>query len=65
VLRKKCPKQAISKNKDNNELREKCKTQHSEGKATYATTIKREKIRSWKEYCNMTTAANPGTQYVT
>jgi hypothetical protein len=33
--------------------------QYLEGKAQYAATIKREKLRSWKEYCNITTAANP------
>jgi hypothetical protein len=33
--------------------------QYLESKAQYAATIKREKIRSWKEYCNITTAANP------
>jgi hypothetical protein len=33
--------------------------QYFEGKAQYAATIKREKLRSWKEYCNITTAANP------
>jgi hypothetical protein len=29
------------------------------GKTKYAATIKKEKIRSWKEYCNMTTSNNP------
>jgi len=43
----------------NNELRERRKLQYLEGKAQYATTFKREKLRSWKEYCNITTAANP------
>jgi hypothetical protein len=33
--------------------------QYSQGKATYKATIKRENIRSCKEYCNMTTATNP------
>jgi hypothetical protein len=33
--------------------------QYLEGKAQYAATIKREQLRSWKEYCNITTAANP------
>jgi hypothetical protein len=51
--------------RNNDELMEKSKTQHSEGKATYVADKKREKIRSCKEYCNITTAAIPGTQYTT
>ena len=43
----------------NAELREACKTRYFEEKARYAATIKREKTRSWKEYCNLTTSANP------
>jgi hypothetical protein len=31
--------------------------QYLEGKAQYAANIKREKLRSWKEYCNI--MANP------
>jgi len=45
--------------RNNDDLRERRKLQYLEGKAQYAATIKREKIRSWKEYCNITTAANP------
>ena len=45
--------------RNNDELRERRKVQYLEGKAQYAATIKREKLRSWKEYCNITTAANP------
>ena len=37
------------------------KKQYLESKATYSVTIKREKIRSWKGYCNMTTATSPWT----
>ena len=37
------------------------KKQYLESKVTYSATIKRGKIRSWKEYCNMTTATNPWT----
>jgi hypothetical protein len=33
--------------------------QYLEGKAHYTATIKREKITSWKEYCNLATVANP------
>ena len=47
--------------KNNNELRGMRKKQYLESKATYSATIKREKIRPWKEYCNMTTATNPWT----
>ena len=45
--------------RNNEELRERRKTQYFKGKAKYATTIKREKSRSWNEYCNMTTFTNP------
>jgi hypothetical protein len=40
--------------RNNEELREQRKTQYFEGKARYAATIKKEKISSWTEYCNMT-----------
>jgi hypothetical protein len=30
-----------------------------QSKTQQAATIKREKIKSWKKYCNITTAANP------
>jgi hypothetical protein len=33
--------------------------QYLESKAQYTATIKRERFRLWKEYCNITTAANP------
>ena len=50
--------------RNNEELREKRKTKYYESKATYAATIKREKIRSWKEFCEVSTATNPwGTIY--
>jgi hypothetical protein len=45
--------------RNNDDLRERRKLQYLESKAQYAVTIKREKIRSWKEYCNIMTAANP------
>jgi hypothetical protein len=45
--------------RNNDELRERLKVQYLDGKAQYAATIKRENLRSWKEYCNITTAANP------
>jgi ribonuclease HI len=43
----------------NEGLREQRKTRYLEEKARYETTIKREKIQSWKEYCNLTTSSNP------
>jgi hypothetical protein len=30
-----------------------------EARASYALAIKKHKISSWKEYCNLTSAANP------
>jgi len=33
--------------------------QYHEGKVQYAASIKREKLMSWKEYCNVTTAVKP------
>jgi hypothetical protein len=40
-------------------LREQRKTIYLAEKARYEATIKREKIQSWKEYCNLTTSSNP------
>jgi hypothetical protein len=45
--------------RDNAEQREKTKATYFDQKAKYAATIKREKIKSWKEYCNLTKEANP------
>jgi hypothetical protein len=45
--------------KNNEELRERRKNLYLNSKAQYAATIQREKIKSWKNYCNITTAANP------
>lgn len=44
--------------RNSEELREQCKTQYLEGTARYVTTIKKEKINSWKMYCNMTSSIN-------
>ena len=44
--------------KNNAELREKRKIQYLESKATYSASIKSAKLKSWKEYCNTTTATN-------
>ena len=47
---------------NNDELRERRRIQYLQGRAQYAATIKREKLRSWKEFCNFTTAANPSNE---
>jgi hypothetical protein len=61
VLRKRTNalRRLYQRTRNNEELREKRKTQYFECKATYAATIRREKLRSWKEYCNVSTATNP------
>jgi hypothetical protein len=45
--------------RDNAEQREKNKTTYFDQKLKYAATIRRAKTKSWKEYCNLTTEANP------
>jgi hypothetical protein len=40
-------------------LREQRKTIYLAEKAMYEVTVKRVKIQSWKEYCNLTTSSNP------
>ena len=45
--------------RNNEDLRQQCKTQYLEGKARYTATIKKQKISSWKEYCNMMSSTNP------
>ena len=35
------------------------KNQYLDGKLQYQTAIKREKLKSWKEFCNLTSATNP------
>lgn len=61
VLRKRtnAQRRLYQRTRNNDDLREKRKAEYATGKATYAATIKREKTRSWQEYCNMTTADNP------
>jgi len=41
------------------DLTESRKTQYHEGKLQYQAAITREKFKSWKEYCNLTSATNP------
>jgi hypothetical protein len=44
---------------NNNELRENRKNQYIEGKKKYQAAIMKEKINSWKHYCNTTSLSNP------
>jgi hypothetical protein len=43
-------------------LREKRKEKYVEAKRTYQVGIKREKLISWKEYCNVLASINPWSQ---
>ena len=43
----------------NEGLREQRKTRYLEEKARFEATMRREKLRSWKAYCNLTTFSNP------
>jgi len=43
----------------NDELRENRKNQYTKAKKEYQAAIKREKIRSWKQYCTTTSPNNP------
>jgi len=45
--------------KKNNELREQRKGQYLASKAEYVAAIRREEIKSWKEFCNLTSVTNP------
>jgi cell envelope opacity-associated protein A len=45
--------------KNNEELRGHSKNIYYEEKANYQATIKKEKIKSWKEYCNLAPSTNP------
>jgi predicted component of type VI protein secretion system len=61
TLRKKtnAHRRRYQRTKNNEELRERRKNLYAESKAHYAATIQREKIKSWKKYCDITTTANP------
>ena len=50
-------KRKYQRTRDNAEQRE--KTTYFDQKLKYAATIKRDKTKTWKEYCNLTTEANP------
>jgi len=43
-------------------LREDRKKNHGEAKRIYQTEIKKEKLNSWKEYCNVPASTNPWSQ---
>jgi len=43
----------------NGGLRKQRKTPYLEEKARYEATIRSDKLRSWKAYCNLTTSSNP------
>jgi hypothetical protein len=45
--------------KNNEELRDNRKKAYYEERKEYVTTIKTEKTKSWKEYCNLTPHTNP------
>jgi hypothetical protein len=61
ILRKRTNalRRRYQRTKNNEQLRERRHTLYLDSKAQYAATIRREKIKSWKLYCNITTAANP------
>ena len=44
---------------DNEILRENRRKQYNKAKAEYQATVRKEKSRSWKEYCTMTSPSNP------
>jgi ribonuclease HI len=44
---------------NNDELRESRKNEYIEGKKKYQAAIRKEKINSWKKYCNNTSPGNP------
>jgi len=46
----------------NEEQRENRKTQYTKAKKEYQAALKREKIRSWKQYCTTTSPNNPWTE---
>jgi hypothetical protein len=45
--------------KNNEDLREYRKNTYYEEKTKYQATIKKEKLQSWKENCNLTPGTNP------
>ena len=52
----------FQRTRTNEYLRERRKTRYLEEKASYEATIRREKLSSWKAYCNLSTTSNPGNE---
>jgi hypothetical protein len=64
ILRKKvnAQRRRYQRTRGNNTLRDQRKEQYLATNAEYATTIRRERSVSWKEFCNMTSTI-PGMKY--
>jgi len=52
----------FQRTKNDEKLREDRKKNYGEAKRNYQTEIKKEKLNSWKEYCNVTASTNPWSQ---
>ena len=61
IMRKKtnAARRRYQRTKNNEELRESRKKQYLEEKKKYDACIRRQKVESWKNYCNLTTSRNP------
>lgn len=61
IMRKKVNalRRRYQKTKNNEILREERKAKYVEEKNIYMSRIKQEKIKSWKQYCNLTNTSNP------
>jgi len=55
-------RRVFQRTKHNEILREDRKKNYGEAKRTYETEIKKEKLNSCKEYCNVTASTNPWSQ---
>ena len=44
---------------NNDDLREMCKNNYHDERSKYQVAINREKIKSWKKFCNLTSSTNP------
>ena len=52
-------RRCYQRTQNNEELRENCKNTYYEEKAKYQATIRKGKLKSSKEYCNLTPSTNP------
>ena len=61
ILRKRtnATRRRYQKTKNNQALREQRRNSYLQAKREYESTINKEKIRSWKQYCTLTTSGNP------